>query len=195
MSEPKQAKLEGHSSISQHDKAVLNRLFNPNLPYGDLVDEDAAELGETADAEETEAHKHAKAIEIHGVTAAESGDIQAALDLFNEAISVAPDWASAYNNRAQALRLKGDVHGANEDLDKAIELSAGHGRAACQAHTQRGIIRRLEGDDEHALEDFKIAAKLGNEFAKHQVMLMNPYAALCNQMLAEVMHKIQRGEM
>ena len=64
-----------------------------------------------SDVAETEAHKHAKAIELHAVKAAESGDMQAALDLFSEAISVAPDWASAYNNRAQALRLKGDVRG------------------------------------------------------------------------------------
>ena len=28
------------SHISPHDKEVLNRLFNPNLPYGDVVDED-----------------------------------------------------------------------------------------------------------------------------------------------------------
>ena len=28
------------SHISLHDKEVLNRLFNPNLPYGDVVDED-----------------------------------------------------------------------------------------------------------------------------------------------------------
>ena len=53
----------------------------------------------------------------------------------------------------------------------------------------------LPGDDERALEDFKMAAKLGSEFAKHQVMLMNPYAALCNQMLGEVMSRIKRGEM
>jgi len=33
------------------------------------------------------------------------------LELFSQAIQVAPDRASGYNNRAQALRLKGDVEG------------------------------------------------------------------------------------
>lgn len=28
------------SNISSHDKAILNRIFNPNLPYGDVVEED-----------------------------------------------------------------------------------------------------------------------------------------------------------
>ena len=48
MSEAKQAKVEGQPSISQHDKAVLNRLFNPNLPYGDVVDEEEADSEDTA---------------------------------------------------------------------------------------------------------------------------------------------------
>lgn len=43
--------------------------------------------------------------------AAESGDIDMALDCFSRAVEIAPHWASAYNNRAQALRLKGDTKG------------------------------------------------------------------------------------
>ena len=50
------------------------------------------------------------------------------------------------------------------------------------------------GDGENALNDFKIAANLGSEFAKHMVVQLNPYAALCNQMLSEVIGKIRRGE-
>lgn len=29
--------------VSAHDSAVLNRIFNPNLPYGDVVDEEEVE--------------------------------------------------------------------------------------------------------------------------------------------------------
>lgn len=43
--------------------------------------------------------------------AAEAGDVDAALVIFTEAVNVAPKWPSAYNNRAQALRLKGDIEG------------------------------------------------------------------------------------
>jgi len=38
-----------------------------------------------------------------------------------------------------------NVSGALNDLEKAIELSEGHGKVACQAYTQRGLIRRLQG--------------------------------------------------
>ena len=75
----------------------------------------------------------------------------------------------------------------------AIQLSGGRGKVAEQAYTQRGLIRRLQGCD-GALEDFKAAAKLGSRFAGKQVVAMNPYAALCNQMLSEALGKLRRGE-
>ena len=65
------------------------------------------------------------------------------------------------------LRQKMDE--ALADLNKAIELSGGRGKAAELAFTQRGIIWRVKGDDEKAVEDFKKAGKLGNRFAQKQV--------------------------
>ena len=55
------------------------------------------------------------------------------------------------------------------DLDTAVRLSRGCGWAAEQAYTQRGLVWRLRGEDERALEDFKSAARLGSRFAKRQV--------------------------
>ena len=76
----------------------------------------------------------------------------------------------------------------------AIQLSRGNGKVAELAYTQWGLIRRLQGCDEGALEDFKTAAKLGSRFAGKQVVAMNPYAALYNQMLSEAFGKLRRGE-
>ncbi|XP_013381584.1 tetratricopeptide repeat protein 36-like [Lingula anatina] len=179
--------------ISPHDASVLNAVFNPSLPFGDVV-EDAEQSTQEEVISNTEAVHQARELEVRGVEAAERGDITRALELFNEAVLTAPNWASGYNNRAQVLRLKGDTEGALQDLDKALELSSGTGKAACQAYTQRGLIRRLEGDDEGALADFKAAADLGSQFAKHQLVIMNPYAAMCNQMLSEVIGKLKKGE-
>lgn len=55
------------------------------------------------------------------------------------------------------------------DLNTAIDLSKGKGRAACQAFTQRAMIHRLQGNDDLAREDFQAASNLGSEFAKAQV--------------------------
>ena len=94
----------------------------------------------------------------------------------------------------QVYRLQNQIVLALADLDTAIRLSSGHGKVAEQAHTQRGLLRRLRGDDEGALDDFKAAAKLGSKFAQRQVVAMNPYSALCNQMLSEAFGKLRRGE-
>ena len=53
----------------------------------------------------------AKALEVEGVHAAEQGDIDRAVGCFTQAIRLAPHWPSSYNNRAQALRLIGDIAG------------------------------------------------------------------------------------
>ncbi len=85
----------------------------------------------------------------------------------------------------------GEKESASSDLDKALELCHSEGQVAGQAFTQRALIHKLNGDNNAALEDFKKAAKLGNSFAKSQVAEMNPYAALCNQMLAQAIGKLR----
>lgn len=53
--------------------------------------------------------KQVKNLELQGVSAAESGDLQTALTHLNQAIQTLPLRASAYNNRAQVKRLQGDT--------------------------------------------------------------------------------------
>ncbi|XP_068221196.1 tetratricopeptide repeat protein 36 homolog [Palaemon carinicauda] len=179
---------------SASDRAVLNSIFNPLLPVGECVyDEDIPADLKDADDNSPEGHE-AKAMELKGVKAAEAGDVDGAIKFFSDAITMVPSRASGYNNRAQALRLQGKIEGAMADLDKAITLSEGKGRAACQAYTQRAMIHRLQERDELARSDFQVAASLGSEFAKAQLVQMNPYAALCNKMLHDVFSKLQRGE-
>uniref|UniRef100_A0A4W6CHJ1 Tetratricopeptide repeat protein 36 n=1 Tax=Lates calcarifer TaxID=8187 RepID=A0A4W6CHJ1_LATCA len=143
---------------------------------------------------DTELLKQVKELEMQGVSAAEAGDLQAALQLFSQAIQILPQRASAYNNRAQALRLQGNTAGALEDLDQAISLSGDTGRTACQALVQRGLLRRLACQDDGARADFEKAAALGSEFARQQAVVLNPYAALCNKMLSEVINKLRNPE-
>ncbi|XP_064896206.1 tetratricopeptide repeat protein 36 isoform X1 [Columba livia] len=130
-------------------------------------------------------------LELQGVSAAESGDVSVALERFGEAIRLLPERASGYNNRAQALRLCGDVTGALRDLDTAIRLSRGRGRAACQSFVQRGLIHRLQGRQEDARRDWEQAARLGSPFARRQLVLLNPYSALCNQMLGQMLGRLR----
>ncbi|MBN3303247.1 TTC36 protein, partial [Amia calva] len=135
-----------------------------------------------------------KELEVQGVCAAESGDVRSAVECFSHAIRLLPHRASAYNNRAQSRRLQGDTAGALEDLERAISLSGAAGQSGCQALVQRGLLLRLSGQDEEARHDFARAAELGSAFARHQAALLNPYAALCNRMLAQVIHKLRNPD-
>ncbi|XP_062450661.1 tetratricopeptide repeat protein 36 [Rhea pennata] len=175
-----------------NDRAVLQTIFNPSTPFGDVpgLDEEE-EVQEEEDTFAPELLEQVRDLELQGVSAAESGDVSTALERFGEAIRLLPERASGYNNRAQALRLCGDVAGALRDLDAAIRLSRGCGRAACQSFVQRGLIRRLQAQEEEARRDFARAARLGSAFARRQLVLLNPYAALCNQMLCEMLGQLR----
>lgn len=180
---------------TEHDKAVLQAIFNPASPFGDIPGlNQEEELTDDDSAFDMELLKQVKELEMRGVSAAEAGDLRAALQLFNQAIQAMPERASAYNNRAQTRRLHGDTAGAIEDLEKAISLSRGTGRTACQALVQRGLLLRLACQDDKARVDFERAAALGSEFARQQAVILNPYAALCNKMLAEVINKLRNPE-
>ncbi|VDI26231.1 Hypothetical predicted protein [Mytilus galloprovincialis] len=58
-----------NTQISEHDKEVLDRLFNPNLPYGDVV-EDNKDTSPSEEEVETEEIKQVKILEADGVKAA-----------------------------------------------------------------------------------------------------------------------------
>ncbi|XP_045139503.1 tetratricopeptide repeat protein 36 [Echinops telfairi] len=112
------------------DQAVLQAIFNPDTPFGDVagldmgedvveeLDEDAIFPGEQLG--------QCKALELQGVMAAEAGDLSTALERFGQAICLLPERASAYNNRAQARRLQGDV-------------------AGCAGRRHQGLRRRSRG--------------------------------------------------
>ncbi|KFP05516.1 Tetratricopeptide repeat protein 36, partial [Calypte anna] len=144
-----------------NDRAVLQTIFNPSTPFGDIP-----RLDEEEDAQEeveifgTEVLEQVRDLELQGISAAESGDVSRALE--------------------RAL----------QDLDTAIRLSQGRGCAARQSLVQRGLIHRLQGHEEEARWDFERAARLGSAFARRQLVLLNPYAALCNQMLCEMLGRL-----
>ena len=79
-----------------------------------------------------------RSLERQAIVACDEGRLDKALTLLGQAIQMAPNRPACYNNRAQVLRLKGLNAEARRDLDKAIEVSGGRGRSACQAYVQRG---------------------------------------------------------
>ena len=204
----------GNTSIT-NDALVLESIFNPENPLSTLTGNSQAQLDEN-DAPPPENVDSSLIEEIRGLEAgavrmAESGDLPGSLSILDKAVSRLPTDASLFNNRAQVHRLLGNNTAALADLDQAVRLSGSKGKAARQAFTQRGLLYKLAGKNEEALDDFKLAAQLGSAFAQAQVLLscvaiahmvlfviqavkMNPYAALCNQMLSEAVAKLRSGQ-
>uniref|UniRef100_A0A183CN03 TPR_REGION domain-containing protein n=1 Tax=Globodera pallida TaxID=36090 RepID=A0A183CN03_GLOPA len=87
--------------------------------------------------------------------------------------------------QSEELSLEEALH----DLEKALELCGAKGRTAAQSFVQKALIHQFRGEEAMAK-----AAKLGSKFAKNQLIAMNPYAAMCNKMLGEMMSKFRREE-
>ncbi|KAI6225129.1 hypothetical protein M3Y99_01375100 [Aphelenchoides fujianensis] len=183
---------------TKRDRNVLNMILNPLMPTEDAAaDENEEEIAKKQaedDYSALEGFERSRQLEVEGIRLSEARDHEAAVAKFDEAIRLCPRNPSAYNNRAQEKQLLKRVDEAKQDLEAAIELSGGRGRAACQAFTQRALIHRLEGNMEAAKADYEKAAELGSKFAKMELVSLNSYAAMCNQMLHDVMQKLRSGE-
>ncbi|KAJ2776609.1 hypothetical protein H4R18_005588 [Coemansia javaensis] len=128
--------------------------------------------------------------EARAVRAAEAGDVARAVDELTQIIADEPRYASAYNNRAQALRLQGAAADAVvADLDRAIALGAG--RTLALAFTQKGVMLRERGDQDGAFYCFSQGAKLGCEVAKAAAARENPYAKMCGSVVAQAMRQLR----
>jgi len=175
--------------LSAHDRAVLACVFNPNLPIEDAEDDAKVEPKDeetcTPDILKT------KNMEIEAIRTAEKGNLHEGLVILNKAIEITPTRPSLYNNRAHVYQYLRRFEDAFNDLTTAINLSTSkHQKTLCQAYTQRGILHKRAERIELAKADFENAAQLGSSFAKTQLIQLNPYAALCNQMLRQVMDKL-----
>ena len=121
---------------------MLNSILNPNLPLGEGIF-DPEEVVSDRDEDKLQEDDKVKKLDTEAVKAAEAGDLDTALRLFDEAVRLAPARPASFNNRAQCLRLLGRPEAALRDLDTAVSLSqGGRGKAGAAALCQRGVLHR-----------------------------------------------------
>lgn len=106
------------AKLSENDRDILNRIFSPHNPNAVNIDDiaDSCNADKPAESEvhpvqESEADKRAHELELEAVRHAEAGKIDDAIATFGKAIETSPEYASAYNNRAQAYRMAGKNEG------------------------------------------------------------------------------------
>ncbi len=100
-----------------------------------------------------------------GVKRYVSGDVEGAIEDYNQALFSNPSDDRAYRNRGIARAKLGDVQGAMEDYNQALRLNA----YDAQAYNNRGIVRYSSGDVEGAMEDYNQALRLNANNAKAYV--------------------------
>ncbi|KAH8370025.1 hypothetical protein KR093_001899 [Drosophila rubida] len=184
-----QAKLK----LSAHDQQVLESVFNP-LELSGIAPQNGAIQAEMEliDVEPDSANLQAsRELELQAVRLTERGDLDEALLKFEEALRLC-ERASVLNNRAQTLRLAKRDNDALEDLNRALALASDQQpRTKCHAHCQRGVLHRKLDNLDAARADFEAAALLGSKFAREQLVEINPFAALCNQMLRQAYDQLK----
>ncbi|KAJ2544014.1 hypothetical protein EV175_005932 [Coemansia sp. RSA 1933] len=132
--------------------------------------------------------------ERQAVKLAESGKVAEAVEQLDGIISDCPHYASAYNNRAQAIRLlERNTDDVLSDLDKAIRYGNPDNSDSVlgQAYTQKGIVYRSLGNQDAAFDNFSMGARYGNEVAKMAAPKENPYAKLCGKMVSQAMQQLR----
>ncbi len=87
-------------------------------------------------------------------------DLEGALEDFNEAIRLTPEYHTAFNNRGLLLRTKGDREGVLGDLTRPSALPD-----YAIGFSNRGLVRSGKGDLEGALHDYNEAIRLTPDYA------------------------------
>lgn len=116
-----------------------------------------------------------------GVAKWRLGKVREAVEDFNKAIELFPDFAVVYNNRGNALIDLGRLGEAVADFDRAITIAPAYGAA----YNNRGNAHHLQSDFAAAEKDFRKAAELlprnavpHNGLGKAHVALGRPFAAV-----------------
>lgn len=99
---------------------------------------------------------------IMGGAHASLGQIDAAIESFDRALSINPDFSEAHYNRANALKEKGELAAAIESFRDAIRLRP----VFAEAHNNLGITLQECGDLAAAIESFNQAIAIAPDFAE-----------------------------
>lgn len=92
--------------------------------------------------------------------AMQAKQLELAIELLDRVISIEPDWAEAWNQRANALFLSGDPIRSMLDIGEALKREPRHYGAMMGL----GTILRQQGDDKRAMVAYRRALEIYPQF-------------------------------
>ncbi len=106
--------------------------------------------------------EEAKKIYNKGNAHLNAGEFDRAIEDYDQAIKLDPNFARAFNNRGAMYERKGEFDRAIQDFDKAIALNPEY----AEAFNNRGLAYHKKGESDRAIQDFDRAIKLKPNFAR-----------------------------
>ena len=106
-----------------------------------------------------------KAINLHNIHGASNAALQrydAAIDSYNQAIKIKPDYAEAYNNLGIALKDTGDFNAAIDSYKRAIKIKPDY----ADAYYNMGNALKGKGEFNAATDSYKQAIKIKPDYAE-----------------------------
>ena len=129
------ARANAYLSLGEYEKAIADY-------------DDALAPGRTGHPDDI--RFTASALNNRGIAYARSGDAERAYSDFNHAITLTPDYESAYVNRASIFIARAEPERAIADYDIAIKLKPGDP----DAHFMRGLAHARAGQFVEAIDDY-----------------------------------------
>ena len=117
------------------------------------------------EAESLAGHQVVERTSVHwfaqGLARQHLGEQRSAIDAYNQAITLNPEYGSAYNNRGNARSALGDQRAAIADYDRAFALNPDD----AVYYNNRGSARSALGEQRAAIADYDQAIALNPEYA------------------------------
>jgi tetratricopeptide (TPR) repeat protein len=104
----------------------------------------------------------AAALVNRGLTLAEQGNLDEAIDCWREALRVRPDLSAVHNNLGVALTQQGDLDEARKSLDEALRLQPDYAEAAYNL----GVLFMKQGRHPEAIARFEETLRLQPDHAQ-----------------------------
>jgi len=111
-----------------------------------------------------------------GFTLHEQGKLEKAIEAYNKALAIKPDYAQAYYNLGNALHEQGKLEEAIEAYNKALAIKPDY----AQAYYNMGITLQEQGKLEEAIEAYNKSLAIKPDYAAARALYLHQLAHICD---------------
>ena len=111
-----------------------------------------------------------------GFTLQEQGKLEEAIEAYNKALAIKPDYAQAYYNLGNALHEQGKLEEAIEAYNKALAIKPDY----AQAYYNMGITLQEQGKLEEAIEAYNKSLAIKPDYAAARALYLHQLAHICD---------------